>query len=715
MKKVGKILFWGMGGLGAALLVAVVVLSMFTRAREQYSYSAPGHVLSRSNLVEGPPSYDSLYSGAAPPSGLRDVGARRGPAGLTDEIWVIAKPTGEVTPETEEETPGSGALMAKLPGEEREVPVPLKHTGVKAYVSGYIATVEVTQEYHNPYDKKIEAVYLFPLPENAAVNEFLMTIGDRRIRGIIREREEAERIYKEARDQGYVASLLTQEWPNIFTQKVANIEPGKEIDIDIKYFHTLSYADGWYEFVFPMVVGPRFNPPHITDGVGAVARGSYGASGQKTEVQYLKPGERSGHDISVDVEIDAGVQIEEVTSKSHVIAKTSDSPEKVKVALSPLDTIPNKDFVLRYKVAGSVIKSALMMHRDDRGGFFTLMVYPPDNLKTLRRKPLEMVFLLDCSGSMSGEPVAQSKAAVERALRSLQPGDSFQVIRFSNNASQLGRAPIEATPENVARGIKYVKSLEGEGGTMMIEGIKAALDFPHDPSRLRFVVFLTDGYIGNEAEILAEVEKRLGASRIFSFGIGSSVNRYLIDGLAKLGKGAVAYLGLRDSAADIMDLFIDRIGHPAMTDVAVDWGKMKVSDVYPSRIPDLFVGRAIILTGRYSGSGPAEIRIHGESASEETAVSLHADLDSPSSSHKGLPSVWARMKIADLAARAIGKGAGGLAGEIKKVALEYSLMSEYTAFVAVDSLTRTAGSEGMTVQVPVPVPEGVRYETTVTE
>jgi len=205
-----------------------------------------------------------------------------------DEVWVVAKAETQAVA-VDEDTPGSGAMLAKLPEEEKEIPLPLKHTDVKGQISGYIATVDVTQQFHNPYDEKIEAVYVFPLPQNAAINEFIMTIGERRIRGIIRDRKEAEQIYQQAKRQGHVASLLTQERPNIFTQKVANIEPGKQIDVNIKYFNTLTYMDGWYEFVFPMVVGPRFNPPGCTDGVGAVARGKGGISGQKTEVQYLKP------------------------------------------------------------------------------------------------------------------------------------------------------------------------------------------------------------------------------------------------------------------------------------------------------------------------------------------------------------------------------------------------------------------------------------------
>ncbi|MBN1491530.1 MAG: hypothetical protein JXA69_16580, partial [Phycisphaerae bacterium] len=347
-----------------------------------------------------------------------------------EELWVIARAPDATMPPADEER-GCGTLKAKQPGQETDVPLPLEHTDVQAQISGYIATVGVTQRYHNPYDEKIEAVYVFPLPQNAAVNEFVMTIGERRIRGIIREREEAEKIYAEARSMGHIASLLTQERLNIFTQAVANIEPGKRIDIDIRYFHTLAYSQGAYEFVFPMVVGPRFNPPGSTDGVGAVGRGSRGGSGPKTDVHYLRPGERSGHDIAVNVDIHAGVAIEDVSSPSHAITRTAHSPEHVRVALNPLDRIPNKDFVLRYKVAGDKVKSAILTHRDERGGFFTMMLFPPAGLESSPRRPMEMIFVLDCSGSMSGEPIRIAKSAVRRALRRMEARDTFQIIRFS--------------------------------------------------------------------------------------------------------------------------------------------------------------------------------------------------------------------------------------------------------------------------------------------
>lgn len=627
-----------------------------------------------------------------------------------DEVWVIAKPSSSDV-EQDQDSPGSGAMLAKTP-EKGDVPLPLKHTDVRAEVIGYIATVHVTQQFHNPFNTKIEAEYVFPLPQNAAVNDFIMTIGERTIRGIIREREEAERIYHDARAQGHVASLLTQERPNIFTQKVANIEPGKQIDVDIHYFNTLAYADGWYEFVFPMVVGPRYNPPHTTDGVGAVARSRRGVSGQNTEIQYLAPNERSSHDISLMLTVDAGVKIEEIVCNSHVVETTQPTHEKAQVRIADTDTLPNKDFVLRYRVAGKRIKSALVTHHDRRGGYFSLMLHPPADIEYLKRAPMEMIFVLDCSGSMNGQPIAKAKRAIKRALQSLQKGDTFQVIQFSNNASQLGRHAIPATKENIRKGLRYVDQLRGSGGTEMIEGIKAALDFEHDPERLRLVSFMTDGFIGNETEILSAVHRKLGASRIFSFGIGSSVNRYLLDRLAVMGQGAVAYIGLNDDPTQAMDAFYQRISHPALTDVSVDFRGMEVTEMFPQRIPDLFVGRPVLITGRYSGRPEAAAILSGRVKGKQTMLAIPV-VDSAYSA--GIAGIWARKKIESLNNQATYDSDSDLTETIKQTALDYKLMSDYTAFVAVDSSRVTEGDHGVSVAIPVPVPEGVHYETTVAQ
>ncbi len=641
-----------------------------------------------------------------------------------EELWVISK-SSDVDAErerrvgAEDAVPGAGALMCIRPSIETPVAAPLKHTEVSASMSGYISAVNVQQQYENPFDVKIEAVYVFPLPQNAAVSEFVMTVGDRKIRGVVRERKEAERIYEAAKSQGHHASLLTQERANIFTQKVANIEPKKSIDIDITYFNTLAYARGGYEFVFPMVVGPRFNPAGSADPVIASPRGGHPAPAGSTQVQYLRPAERTGHDIGLTLNIDAGVEIEHIHSPSHAIeTETIDSTRAV-VKLSRLDSIPNKDFVLRYRVAGERVKTALMTHRDERGGFFTLLAYPPAELESLERAPMEMIFVLDCSGSMNGAPIKKAKTAISRAMKKLRPDDTFQIIRFSNNASQLGPSPVLATAQNVERGLSYLDGLSGSGGTMMIEGIRAALDFPHDERRLRFVCFMTDGYIGNEAQILGAVHEKLGESRIFSFGVGSSPNRFLMNRMAKLGMGAVAYVGLNDNAGEVMDLFFDRISHPALSNLYVDWGSMEVTDVYPRRTPDLFVDRPIMLTGRFNGNEPTTIRLRGRAGGEFRDVLIEVDPRECEGRHKGIPNVWARTKIADLADEATyamsvdPAEAARIPMAIEQTALQFGLVSAYTAFVAVDSLSQTEGAYGVSVQQPVHVPEGVKYSTTV--
>jgi Ca-activated chloride channel family protein len=630
-----------------------------------------------------------------------------------EELWVIAKGFTS-TPQPPEDRPGCGCLMAKLPDVEKEVPVPLKHTSVTGNIDGYIASVDVTQQFQNPYSSKIEAVYVFPLPENAAVNEFVMTVGERKIRGIIREREQAEKIYNEARSQGHVASLLTEERPNIFTQKVANIEPGKQIDINIRYFNTLRYDDGAYEFVFPMVVGPRYNPPATTDGIGSVARGANGVSGQNTEVQYLAPNERSGHDVSVSLNIKAGVNIENVRCVNHSVDIKESSESERQITLSPSDSIPNKDFVLRYKVAGDQIKTAMMTHKDDHGQYFTMMLYPPAELKQVQRSPMEMVFVLDCSGSMNGRPLDQARAAVTHALQKLTPRDTFQIIDFSNTASQLGPAPINATPENLRNGLAYLASLNGRGGTEMIEGLKAALDFPHDEGRYRVVSFMTDGYIGNDADILHAVAQKTGDSRIFSFGVGQSPNRYLMDRMALLGRGAVAYLNLNDDPVQIMEQFQESISHPAMTDLSINWGSMNVTDVYPQIVPDLIVGRPVVLTGRFTGE-LGTVTVNGRTGMQPVSYSVALDARDANKEHKGIGAVWARLKIADLMAQIsrTPDQAEQIQQSVLRTALDYSLMSALTAFVAVDSMTKTEGAFGTTVAVPVPVPEGVRYDTAI--
>ena len=371
-----------------------------------------------------------------------------------DELWIVAKASEEPSAgQAPSSDPGTGSMMASRQGDDPAastelVPLPLEHTAVDAAIAGYIGTVQVNQRFANPFDTKIEAVYLFPLPEKAAVSEFLMTIGDRTIRGILREKEEAEAIYRQARAQGYRASLLVQRRPNIFEQKVANIEPGNAIEVDITYFHTLAYQDGWYSFVFPTVVGPRYNPPGHTDPIAALPRGGKTASPEVTgAVEYLAPTERTGHDLGITVRLDAGVEIEELNSTHEIVVDREESGSTT-VRLANETTIPNRDFVLDFRVAGETVKSNLLTYRDPEtgDGYFTLMVIPPRDAAAIARRPMELVFVIDCSGSMSGRPLEQAREAVATALARLEPEDTFQIIRFSDRASLVWPAAGQSHP-----------------------------------------------------------------------------------------------------------------------------------------------------------------------------------------------------------------------------------------------------------------------------
>lgn len=624
-----------------------------------------------------------------------------------EELVIIPRPAGQVgglefNDAVRMERVRGGELRTRL--QDRIVPLPLKHTDVKAQISLNIGSVTLTQQYHNPYAAKIEAVYVFPLPDDAAVRDFVMVIGDRRIRGIIREREEAKQIYLEARRQGHVASLMSQERPNIFTQAVANIEPGKQIDIAITYFHTLRYADRTFEWVFPMVVGPRYNPAGFSGGVGTTAN-----SGQATEVQYLRPGEISLNDIAVEVSINAGMPIEEITSPTHAIRVQGTT-----VTLSPNDRIPNRDFVLRYKVAGRGVQAGLAVQKEEDGGTFAVMVHPPTALAEVPRSAREMVFVIDVSGSMSGRPLDTARRALVKCLKRLEPSDTFRIYAFSDHVWSMTPDALPANPGNVARGVAWTEALNTSGGTELQEVIRVALDTPAAGERYRIVAFFTDGFIGNDRECVAFARAHLGSARIFSYGIGDSVNRYMLEALARVGRGTCAIVTLDDAGERAADDLFQRIEHPALTDLKIAWDGGAAVDLQPNPLPDVYVGSPVTLIGRYKGKAPLKVRVTGRAGGRPFEAELADDVDNKGAQHAALGAMWARAKITGLYDAMLGSGdPREFVQEIRAIALRHGLLSEYTSFVAVDSLSQTSGQYGTTVAQPVPVPNGVQYETTV--
>ena len=593
---------------------------------------------------------------------------------------------------------------------------PLKHTSVKAEISGFLSRVVVTQEFENPFKDKIEAVYTFPLPQAAAVDDMTMRVGERVVRGRILRKEEAQAVYDAARSSGQVASLLDQERPNIFRQSVANIMPGEKITIEISYVETLKYEDGTYEFVFPMVVGPRYNPgaPTGKQGGGFSPDTTQVPDASRITPQVAPAGTRAGHDIAIEVALDAGVPVDEIKATTHAVEVERLTDRSARVVLKNQSEIPNKDFVLKYQVAGKKVEDALLTHSAGKGGFFTFILQPPNRVTAEDVTPKELVFVVDTSGSMSGFPLDKAKETMKLAMDNLYPQDTFNLITFAGDTHILFPGPVPATKENLEKAQKFLESREGGGGTEMMTAIKAALE-PSDASdHIRIVCFMTDGYVGNDMEIIGEIQNHSNA-RVFSFGIGSSVNRFLLDKMAEEGRGEVEYVSLTDDGSAAARRFYERVRSPLLTDISIDWSGLTVADVYPKRIPDLFSAKPVILTGRYTGSGKGVIKLKGKMSGREFVREIAVDFPSNESRHDVLATLWARTRIDDLMSQDwSGIQQGTAKPEVKEtitqLGLEYRLMTQFTSFVAVEEMTVTDGGVPRKIEVPVELPEGVSRE-----
>ncbi len=597
---------------------------------------------------------------------------------------------------------------------------PLKHTDVTASVSGFIARVTVTQRFTNPFKDKIEAVYTFPLPNDGAVDSMVMRIGDRTIRGLIKKREEARAIYEHAKQNGNAAALLDQERPNIFTQSVANILPGEDIVVKISYVETLKYEDGWYEFVFPMVVGPRYIPGNMA--TGQQGTGWSPDTDRVPDASRITPpvtpkGTRAGHDISIKVSIDAGVPINKIASKLHEINTVRSGKSKARVTLKDNKTIPNKDFILKYQVAGKDIADAILTHADKkRGGYFTLIVTPPARVPAKRIIPKEMIFVIDSSGSMSGWPIEKAKETMKHCINNMNPNDTFQLIAFSNNPRPLFDRPQPNTPENREKAMQFLGGSMGGGGTEMLKAVDAVLTPAPDPKRIRIAAFMTDGFVGNDMEILDYLKKYLGNTRFFSFGVGNGTNRFLLDEMARVGRGEVEYVTLESNGKAAAQKFYERIANPVLADIKIDWGGLRVSSVYPERVPDLYSNKPIIVKGRFAkGGGKGTITISGRAAGKRIVKKLRVSLPASAGGNSVLATLWARERIAevmreDYYGTQLGRPRPDVKEIITGLGLEYNLVTQFTSFVAVDEVVVREGGKVRTVPVPVEMTDGVSYE-----
>ncbi len=594
---------------------------------------------------------------------------------------------------------------------------PLQHTSVTADVTGFLSRVTVTQDFVNRSSDKVEAVYTFPLPHDAAVDDMLMEIGMRRIRGVMRRREEARQIFEQARQRGQTAALLDQERPNIFTQSVTNIAPGAKVRITLSYLQALPYEEARYEFTFPMVVGPRYIPGQASgsrSGGGWAPDTAQVPDASRITPPVTPPGTRAGHDIDIEVRIDAGMPIRDISSPSHRIATDSREPGKAIVRLQDLATIPNKDFILRYQLASGTIGDALFVTRGTRGGFFALMVQPPERPAVESITPKELVFVLDTSGSMSGPPIEKAKETMRLALSGLYPHDTFNLITFAGDTHILFPEPVPATPGNLRQADSFLASRQGSGGTEMMKAIRAALQPSGEAGKIRIVCFMTDGYVGNDMEIVGEVRRHPNA-RVFSFGIGNSVNRFLLDRMARESRGEVDYVSLSEDGGKAARKFHERIRQPLLTDIQLDFSWLPAADVQPSRLPDLFAAKPLLVTGRFTAPARGVVRMTGRQGLRNFTRSILVEFPASEPKHEALAALWARHRVEELSAEDWGGLPSGslrpeLREQITSLGLEFRIMTPFTSFIAVEEQTVHEGGIPRQVLVPVEMPDGVSYE-----
>jgi Ca-activated chloride channel family protein len=640
--------------------------------------------------------------------------------------------------------PQSTSSQLQIIGKDGKVAgfVPLKHTEVKTEISGFVARISVTQQFENVLPNAVEAIYVFPLPHDSAVDGMIMKVGDREIQAVIKEREEARKIYEAARNSGHTAALLDQERPNIFTQSVANIPPNSTVDVTLSVIELLKYEDGTYEFAFPTVVGPRYipgtpsgaalppNPAGVQDvalknGSDGEQRGTMPDTDKVPDASKISPpvagvhtdDEHAGHDFSINVRLAAGLYVTDVESTSHKISAERTGPDSFNVKLADDAALPNKDFILKYKVAGTGIGDAVLTHADQSGGYFTLILQPPEKVPDNAVVPRELIFVLDTSGSMWGFPLDMAKKTIARALDNLRPEETFNLITFSGDTRILFPQAVSATPENIKAAKQVLGGAYGSGGTEMMKAIRTALGDdaaagkpPAGPTPpLRVVCFMTDGYVGDDAAIVAAVKKHPEA-RVFAFGIGTAVNRFLLSKMAEEGHGEVEFVTSPDEAQPAADRFYERVHSPVLTNISIDWQGLPVAEVYPAQLPDLFSAKPIIVTGRYTRAATGSLVIHGTRAGGPFTRTIQVDFPAENASHAALEKIWARRKVDDLMSQdwmGIQQGNSKYKAQIVDVGLKHSLATQYTSFVAVETKTVIQDGKPVRIEVPVELPEGV--------
>jgi Ca-activated chloride channel family protein len=577
--------------------------------------------------------------------------------------------------------------------------LPLKSTSAAVNISGVIADVQVAQVYKNEGNKTLEAIYVFPASTRAAVYGMKMTIGKRVIEAKISKREDARKEYEQAKHAGKTASLLEQQRPNVFQMNVANILPGDEIKAELKYTELLVPADRVYEFIYPSVVGPRYsNQPSETAP----------PSERWVQNPYLHQGEAPTYRFDITAHIAAGMPIRDVYCPSHKVSASYDGPSLATVKLDPSETRGgNRDYILRYRLDGDRVHSGLLLYKGEKENFFLLMMQPPRRVSQKEIPGREYIFIVDVSGSMHGFPLDISKKLLKNLIGSLRPMDRFNVLLFSGGSSVMAEESLPATRKNIHRAFSLIDRQKGGGGTELLRALNRALKLQKPENYSRTVVIATDGYVRVEEEVFDLMRKNLGDANMFAFGIGTAVNRHLIEGMARVGMGEPFIITKPEEAPAQAERFRRMIQSPVLTRVRVNFQGFGAYDVEPLAVPDVLADRPVIVFGKWRGARNGKITLSGISGNGSYREALDVGTIKPMKSNSALRYLWARHRIALLSDSNKLRPKDQRTREVTDLGLAYNLLTAYTSFLAVDTEVRNQGGEQTTIKQPLPLPQGV--------
>ncbi|UCF03762.1 MAG: VWA domain-containing protein [Deltaproteobacteria bacterium] len=573
---------------------------------------------------------------------------------------------------------------------------PLKETDVTVNISGVIADVVIKQKYYNGGTRPINARYIFPASTRAAVHSMKMIIGEEVIVAQVKERQAAQQEFDKAKKEGMSASLVKQQRPNVFSMNVANILPNDTIDIELRYTELLVPTEKIYEFVYPTVVGPRYsNQPEAT--------------APETDLwvknPYLEEDQVSQTSFNISLSISTGIALQEIVCTSHetdVIWKSESVATILLVA--PEDFGGNRDFIVRYRLAGQEIASGLLLFEGQEENFFLLMVQPPERIKPADIPPREYIFVVDVSGSMHGFPLNTAKKLLKNLIGNLRAVDRFNVVLFAGGSRLMSPSSLPGTRENIRKAIRVIDRQQGGGGTELRSALQKALSLPRSESFSRTTMVVTDGYIAAERDVFHLIQNNLNRTNVFSFGIGSSVNRYLIEGMARAGQGEPFIVTKPQEAQGEAERFRTYVGAPTLTNIAVKYDGFETYDIEPPAIPDLFAERPLVVFGKWRGKPEGTIELAGLGGAGEYIQTIPVAETKPLKMNRALRYLWARTRIARILDYSLGRRNREDELEITNLGLTYNLLTRYTSFIAVHEAVRNSEPQSEDVTQPLPLP-----------